>query len=192
MREDARLCCSAISGYSGGGKPLVALHETSPGVEPWGAYGFGLAHKHLPEMAHHSHLKHEPVFLPAVGNFAQGMVVSVLLHYDADVLVQPAEASGARLHDALARAYENDPFVQVHPLGDKAVANAGLLERDAFLDATKLNGSNKLEVFVFANEDKRTAVLCARLDNLGKGASGAAVQNMNIMLGLPEDAGLQL
>jgi len=188
LRRDARLCCSAVSGYSGGGKQLAAVFESEE-HEPWGAYGWNLDHKHLPEMAEHGGLEAPPVFLPAVGAFAQGMVVSVPLVYERDCA---AGATGDKLRAALAAHYEGSAFVSVKPAGVGAVAEAGLLERGAFLEPTKLNGSNGLELFVFANDDRGTACLVARLDNLGKGASGAAVQNLNIMLGLEEGLGLQL
>ncbi|KAJ1453051.1 hypothetical protein M885DRAFT_293018 [Pelagophyceae sp. CCMP2097] len=189
LRPDARLSVSAISGYSGGGNALAAIHQAPGGAEPWGAYGFGLNHKHLPEMAFHSRLASEPAFLPAVGAFAQGMVVSTLLHYD-DALMLPGSASGEALWEALAKHYEGDSCVTVVPYGEAGAKD--LLERGSFLSPTRLNGSNKLEIFVFANDQKRTAAIVARLDNLGKGASGAAVQNLNLLLGLDESAGLDL
>ena len=188
LDPNARLCVSAISGYSGGGKQLTAVFEEQ-GAEPWGAYGFDLKHKHLPEMRAHGGLAAEPIFLPAVGKFAQGMVVSVMLHYDQHLC---EGASADRIHAALAAHYDGDPFVSVKSMGVANCAEAGLLERGAFLEPCKLNGSNNLEIFVFANDDKKTAALCARLDNLGKGASGAAVQNLNLLLGLDEMAGLTL
>lgn len=185
LREEAKLACSAVSGYTGGGKALVQIHEA--GAEPWGAYGFNLNHKHLPEMTKHSKLTTSPVFLPSVGAFAQGMVVSLLLHDD-DALTT---SHGADLHAALHAHYAESHFVTVHPYNPHESA-PDLLARSAFLEPTELNGSNKLDIFVFANDDKRTSLLCARLDNLGKGASAAAVQNLNIMLGLDEPLGLDL
>lgn len=184
LDPSAKLACSAISGYTGGGKALVSVFEG--GAEPWGAYGFNLDHKHLPEMAAHSKLETPPVFLPAVGDFAQGMVVSVMLHYDKNI------QGGEAVYDALHQRYEHSEFVEVMPYGLEGAKDAGLLERDNFLEPTKLNGSNNLQLFVFANDRAKTAVVSARLDNLGKGASGAAVQNLNIMLGLDEHLGLNL
>ena len=176
------LVCHAISGYSGGGKALSKVFE-SDDHEPWGAYGFNLSHKHLPEMAAWSGLGRAPVFCPAVGAFAQGMVVSVPLHTDQLV----GGAGGAALHEALAARYAGCRFVTVMP------RNAGgdaVLERGAFLRPDALNGTNQLQLFVYHNDAAGTAWLAARLDNLGKGASGAAVQNLNLALGLDADTGL--
>ncbi|KAJ8607119.1 hypothetical protein CTAYLR_009152 [Chrysophaeum taylorii] len=177
LRRDARLACSAVSGYSGGGKALVEIHE-SPGAEPWGAYGLGLSHKHLPEMAKHSRLETPPLFLPSVGHYYAGMVVSIMLHVD----------GGDRLYAALDAHYRDEPFVTVVDPDNVEP----FLERGTFLEPTRLNGSNNLELFVFKNDHHKTAVLSARLDNLGKGASAAAVQNLNIALGLEEHLGLDL
>ncbi len=186
LKPAARLACSAVSGYSGGGKQLAEIYE-SDDHEPWGAYGFNLDHKHLPEMAFHGKLDAPPIFLPAVGNFKQGMVVSVPV-YHADLTTTSAEA----VHAALEAHYAGSTFVTVMPFGLAGAVDADLLARGAFLEPTALNGSNGLELFVFGNDAKGTMVLVARLDNLGKGASGAAVQNLNIMLGLDESLGLQL
>ncbi|KAH8067235.1 N-acetyl-gamma-glutamyl-phosphate reductase [Aureococcus anophagefferens] len=180
---------SAVSGYSGGGKQLAEIYE-SDDHEPWGAYGFDLDHKHLPEMAFHGKLDAPPIFLPAVGNFKQGMVASGVVSvpvYHADLTTTSAEAvhAGAEAH------YAGSTFVTVMPFGLAGAVDADLA-RGAFLEPTALNGSNGLELFVFGNDAKGTMVLVARLDNLGKGASGAAVQNLNIMLGLDESLGLQL
>jgi len=182
MGHMEKLACTAISGYSGGGKALCAVHEGPDHVEPWGAYGLSLDHKHLPEMRVYSRMDYAPLFLPAVGHFKQGMVVSIPLPW----------GDGPALHEALAAHYADSDFVTVAPLELDELADQGFLNRGAFLDPTKLNGSNNLDVFVFHNPDTRTAVLAARLDNLGKGASGAAVQNINIMLDLDEHNGLDL
>ena len=188
LKPEARLACSAVSGYSGGGKQLTAVFEEQS-HEPWGAYGWNLDHKHLPEMAFHGRLEEPPVFLPAVGAFAQGMVISVPVVYGRDC---SGVAKGDQLHAALQAHYAGSNFVKVMPRGLSGATDANLLERGAFLEPEKLNGSNGLELFVFDNDARGTACLVARLDNLGKGASGAAVQNLNIMLGLGEDLGLQL
>ena len=187
LSPDAKLVCSAVSGYSGGGKQLSAIYEGADPHEPWGAYGFNLAHKHLPEMAFHGRLARPPIFLPAVGDFKQGMVVSVPVFYD-DLTTTSAET----VHAALEAHYANSKFVTVMPFGLDGALDNDLLERGAFLEPTKLRNTNELELFVFGNDAANTLVLVARLDNLGKGASGAAVQNLNIMLGLDESLGLQL
>jgi len=191
LRPSAALVASAVSGYSGGGKALMAVYEGSDPHEPWGAYGFSLDHKHLPEMAHYSGLVAPPIFLPSVGAFAQGMVVSVPIHYDRDLEDGVAAGEvGEAIHAALSKHYAESRFVRVMPLGESSWKEEGLLERGAFLRPDTLNGTNQLEVFVYCNEEKRTCVVAARLDNLGKGASGAAVQNLNIALGLDEGIGL--
>jgi len=193
LKPSASLVVSAVSGYSGGGKPLIGIFEGEEPHEPWGAYGFNLNHKHLPEMKVFSGLESPPIFLPAVGAFAQGMVVSVPIHYDRD-LADGAGAGGsvgASVHAALAAHYEGSRFVSVMPFGDQAWADEELLERGAFLRPDALNDTNQLQVFVYCNDEKRTCVVAARLDNLGKGASGAAVQNLNIAMGLDEGIGLK-
>ena len=171
----------------------MEVYEGSADHEPWGAYGFNLEHKHLPEMAMYSRLVNAPVFLPAVGSFAQGMVVSVPLHYKRDLVrgLLRRRVNGASLHAALAAHYSGSRFVEVMPFGEAAIREAGLLERDAFLRPDTLSDTNRLQLFVFANDDAGMAVLVARLDNLGKGASGAAVQNLNLALGLDEMEGLK-
>lgn len=143
-------------------------------------------HKHLPEMAKYTGLKTKPIFQPAVATFAQGMVVSVPIHYS---LLQPG-TTGKSVHDALTKHYEGSTFVKVMPLNENGAKEAGLLERGAFLRPDTLADTNNLELFVFSNDEEERMVLCARLDNLGKGASGAAVQNLNLSLGLDEATGL--
>ena len=143
-------------------------------------------HKHLPEMAKYTGLKRQPIFQPAVGSFAQGMVVSIPIHYS---LLREG-TTGKDVHDALSRRYEGSAFVRVMPPGEAGVREAGLLERGAFLRPDTLANTNDLELFVFYSDADERMVLCARLDNLGKGASGAAVQNLNLSLGLEETAGL--
>ena len=170
----------AISGYSGGGKGLIKTYEEED-HEPWGAYGFTLKHKHLPEMAKWTGLEEEPIFCPAVGDFKQGMVVSVPLRFSQ---LRPG-TSAANVHEALQAHYKDRQFVSVKPLNDTEG-----LERGAFLRPDAVNNTNKLELFCFSNEDKGTLWLAARLDNLGKGASGACVQNLNLALGFPEATGL--
>ncbi len=179
------LTVHAVSGYSGGGRKMIeSFEQPSAGARPqnFGAYGLRLAHKHVDEMRVHAQLEQAPLFAPAVGNFRRGMLVHVPLQLAA----LPRAIDGAVLHAALAEHFTGSRFVTVQPLNDTAALRDG-----TFLEPEALNGTNRLEVFVFANDAARQALLVARLDNLGKGASGAAVQNLNLMLGLPEDAGLQ-
>ena len=154
--------------------------------EPWGAYGFSLKHKHIPEMAKYSGLGKDPIFQPQVADFVQGMVVNVPIHF----AWLANGATGQKIHETLKKHYEGSKFIEVMPLGELGAKDAGLLERDAFLRPDTLADTNKMQLFVFANDDAEQVILSARLDNLGKGASGAAVQNMNIALGLDEAAGL--
>uniref|UniRef100_A0A7R9WUA6 Semialdehyde dehydrogenase NAD-binding domain-containing protein n=1 Tax=Craspedostauros australis TaxID=1486917 RepID=A0A7R9WUA6_9STRA len=187
LAEGTPLTVNAISGYSGGGKALMEIYEAG-GAEPWGAYGFGLTHKHIPEMAKYSKLNRKPIFQPQVATFVQGMVVSVPLHY---AWLHGDDVKAADLHAALTEYYKDaSAFIEVVPLGESGCKDAGLLERGAFLRPDTLADTNKMQLFVFANDEQEQAVLCARLDNLGKGASGAAVQNLNIALGLDETTGL--
>ncbi|WP_298257345.1 N-acetyl-gamma-glutamyl-phosphate reductase [Bradyrhizobium sp.] len=171
---DYPVTVNAVSGYSGGGKSMIENFESghAPSFE---LYGLGFEHKHLAEMQVYSNLTHRPIFVPSVGNFRHGMLVSVPLQLD----TLKGEPSGADLHAALARRYAGSRYVSVMP-SDNPAARSGRLEPEA------LNDTNRLELYVFASDKYRQAVLVARLDNLGKGASGAAVQNMRLMLGLPE------
>ena len=160
----------SVSGYSGGGRTMIEDYEA--GKAPlFEAYALGLEHKHIPEIMANTGLTRRPLFVPAVSNFRQGMLVQLPLHLD----VLPGQPKAADLHDALAAHYGNNPdsWVSVQPATENGK-----------LDATALNDTNKLEIRVFANEAHRHAVLIARLDNLGKGASGAAVQNLQLMLGV--------
>jgi len=179
------LTVNAISGYSGGGKALMGIYESGE-AEPWGAYGFALKHKHIPEMTKYSNLGVPPIFQPQVASFAQGMVVSIPLHYQ----WLKDGVTGEEIQQTLEKHYAGSAFVKVMPLGEEGAKEADLLERGAFLRPDTLKDTNNMELFVFANDEDKTCVLCARLDNLGKGASGAAVQNMNLALGLDETAGL--
>jgi N-acetyl-gamma-glutamyl-phosphate reductase len=174
LPADHPVTVNAVSGYSGGGKSMIESFEggRAPAFE---LYGLGFEHKHLPEMQLYSKLTHRPIFVPSVGNFRQGMLVSVPLQLDA----LPGKPGAADLHAAFARRYAGSRYVSVMPL-DNAAAKSGRIEPEA------LNETNRLELYVFASDKYRQAVLVARLDNLGKGASGAAVQNMRLMLGLGE------
>lgn len=174
LPADYPVSINAVSGYSGGGKSMIQSFEdgSAPSFE---LYGLGFEHKHLPETQLYSKLTRRPIFVPSVGNYRQGMLVSVPLHLD----TLTGKPSGADLHAALAKRYAGSHYVSVMPL-ENAATKGGRIEPEA------LNETNKLELYVFASEKHRQAVLVARLDNLGKGASGAAVQNMRLMLGLPE------
>ena len=167
---------NAVSGYSGGGRGMIAEFEdaaTPAYVEtPYRLYGLHLAHKHVEEMRAHSGLAHDPLFAPAVGRFAQGMLVEVPLQ----LWALPGEPTVARVHAALADAYAGARFVEVVGLEDARALRT--------LDPEALNGTNRMQLFVFGGEETRQARLVARLDNLGKGASGAAVQNLELMFGL--------
>ena len=166
--RDYPISINAVSGYSGGGRGMIEAHDQGGGPA-FELYGLGLEHKHVPETQLYAGLSRRPIFVPSVGHFRQGMLVSVPLHLD----TLPGKPRGADLHDALAAFYEGCDYVRVvEPAGD------GKLEPEA------LNDTNRLELSVYANEARRQAVLVARLDNLGKGASGAAVQNLSLMLGL--------
>ncbi|HET9025814.1 MAG TPA: N-acetyl-gamma-glutamyl-phosphate reductase [Burkholderiaceae bacterium] len=174
----------AVSGYSGGGRKMIEQYEQAAGgarPQQFGAYGLNMKHKHLPEMQTHGLLDRLPVFSPSVGYYRRGMLVSVPLQTSQ----LPGRSTGAELHAAYVEHYAGESFVTVRPLNDTAALRDG-----AYLEPENLNGTNRLEVFVFANDPQQQAVVIARLDNLGKGASGAAVQNLNLMLGLPEGAGL--
>jgi N-acetyl-gamma-glutamyl-phosphate reductase len=173
----------AVSGYSGGGRKMIEQYERPGGTPPqqFSAYGLNMTHKHLPEMHTHGLLDRAPVFSPSVGYYKRGMLVSVPLQTSH----LPGRATGADLHAAYVEHFAGEPFVTVRPLND-----TGALRDGAYLEPEALNGTNRLEVFVFANDAQQQAVVIARLDNLGKGASGAAVQNLNLILGLPERAGL--
>lgn len=169
---DFPICLPAISGYSGGGRSMIEAYEkgTAPAFE---LYGLGFNHKHVPEIMKYSGLLRRPLLMPSVGNFRQGMLVQVPLHLD----LLPGRPSARDLQDALAKHYAGCEWVSV----EEATV-------DRKLDALALAGSNRMELRVFANQnadaDFQHAVLVARLDNLGKGASGAAVQNLKLMLGL--------
>ncbi len=189
---DFPLTVNAISGYSGGGKGLIAEFE---GITPVGttdafrAYGMTLAHKHLPEMQTHAGLSHPPLFAPSVGRYAQGMLVEVPLQ----LWALPGRPSPGDLLEQLTRAYQGESFVEVASAAECAelqTVRAGAGGYVAGLDPESLNGTNRMRLFVFGSADGSQARLVAVLDNLGKGASGAAVQNLNLMLGLDEGAGL--
>ena len=172
LPPDFPVALPSVSGYSGGGRTMIEAYEK--GEAPlFETYALGLQHKHIPEIMRYAGLTRRPVFIPSVGNFKQGMLVQLPLHLD-DL---PGKPSASDLQNAYAAHYANsntpEKFVKVLPP-----------TADGKLDALGLNDTNELEIRVFPNEDHRHAVVLARLDNLGKGASGAAVQNLKLMLGL--------
>jgi N-acetyl-gamma-glutamyl-phosphate reductase len=180
--RDYPVACHSLTGYSGGGKKMIEQYQAAAasGAEPAltspRPYALTLAHKHLPEMMAHTGLRHAPVFMPIVSNFYKGLAVTVPLHIRA--LGTTAEA----LHAALAARYAGERFIRVMPLRDPGTLEGG------FFDVQACNDTNRVDLFVFGSDTQ--AVLVARLDNLGKGASGAAVQAMNVHLGVDEGLGL--
>jgi N-acetyl-gamma-glutamyl-phosphate reductase len=172
LPADFSVCLPSISGYSGGGRAMIEAYEqgTAPPME---LYALGLKHKHIPEIMRYTGLTCRPLFVPSVGNFKQGMLVQLPLHLD----TLPGKPSAQDLHLALQNHYADSNWVTVEPP-----------TADMKLDAVALADTNKMELRVFANKAAEDgfahAVLVARLDNLGKGASGAAVQNLQLMLGL--------
>lgn len=184
LPPDYPLSVHAVSGYSGGGKKMIAAFQEhsghSPGDPDWAvrAYGLGLAHKHVPEMQEHARLARAPLFCPSVGNYHQGMLVSVPLH----VGLLARSVSPADVHRLWSERYAGERCIQVMPPGGGDAAAGG------FLGPAAINGTNLVQLFVSGHADQ--LLLIARLDNLGKGASGAAVQNLNLMLGCEELVGL--
>ncbi len=176
--SDYPVTINAVSGYSGGGKSMIAEFEAEGASTAFRAYGLSLKHKHVPEMTRHTGLTNPVLFSPAVGNYRQGMLVEVPLHLSA----LPETPSIERLHGALVEAYQGQKFVQVVDLEDTEAMTG--------IEPEALNGTNNLRLHVFGDRGGEQVRLVAMLDNLGKGASGAAVQNLNIMLGLDEATGL--
>ena len=179
--KELPLSATSLTGYSGGGRRMIEQYESAHGDPSLAAprpYALSLQHKHVPEMMAHTGLTRPPLFQPVVGDFYKGLAVSVPLH-----LSQLAPGTTAEhLRHALQAHYEGERFIRVMPLDDPETLKAG------FFDVQACNDSNRVELFVFANATQ--ALLMARLDNLGKGASGAAVQSMNLHLGLDEGLGL--
>ncbi len=179
---EAPVTVNAVSGYSGGGKGLIAAFEDADAPnhtdDNFEVYGLTLEHKHAPEIHRYSGLSHRPLFVPSVGRFRQGMIVQIPLQ----LWSLPSKPSPADIHGALSDYYADRRFVTVASLADSASM--------ARLEPEALNDTNELRLHVFGNDEQGQAVLMGLLDNLGKGASGMAVQNMNIMLGLPEETGL--
>jgi N-acetyl-gamma-glutamyl-phosphate reductase len=173
---------NAVSGYSGGGKSMIAEFEdeASPGFtrEAFRIYGLGLKHKHVSEMRVHAGLEYDPLFAPSVGRFYRGMLVEVPLQ----LWSLPQQPTVDEIHEVLQGTYDDEPLVQVVPL-DESMAMKGL-------DAEVMANTNGLKLYVFSSPDHDQVRLVAALDNLGKGASGAAVQNLNVAMGWDETAGL--
>lgn len=176
----AAITATSITGYSGGGKKMIEQYEAGndPMLDSPRPYGLTLGHKHVPEMAAHTGLQIKPVFMPVVGSFLKGLAVSVPLHLSQLAMGATAE----RLYEALAERYAGERFIRVMPLRDPATLESG------FFDVQACNNTNRVDLFVFANDTQ--VIVMARLDNLGKGASGAAVQSMNVHLGVDESLGL--
>jgi N-acetyl-gamma-glutamyl-phosphate reductase len=176
---DYPVTCHSVTGYSGGGKKLIEVYEGEPGrVLPTRPYALGLAHKHVPEMQKHAGLRFPPLFTPVLGHFYQGMIVMVPLV--TRMLSRKIAPEG--VSEVLAEYYKGEPFVRVFSANPEAEL------KGVYLSPTECNGTNKVDVFVFGHEEQ--ILVATRFDNLGKGASGTAVQNMNLMLGLDETSGL--
>jgi N-acetyl-gamma-glutamyl-phosphate reductase len=169
MPADYPVVMQGFSGYSGGGRQMIEAYEVTKTAPPLDLYGLGLKHKHVPELHQYSGLKRRPIFVPTVGNFHSGMIDHIGVHYD----LLGGVSTAKQLEDCLHARYDGSPWVKVVPPNE-----SGRME------PTSLNGSNHLELSVYGNDAQGQAVLVAKYDNLGKGASGAAVQNLRLMLGL--------
>lgn len=184
LSTEAQFSINAVSGYSGGGKAMIEKYESRAPAEPWWTrpYALRFGHKHIPEMQLYAQLKSAPLFTPSVGHYKQGMLVSVPLarhHFSKHAgNSQTPEA----LQAALAEFYQQEPFVVVHPVNDEQALE------DGFLNPQENNGTNRNDIFVYGNDEQMQVI--SILDNLGKGASGAAVQNLNLMLGVDEASSL--
>ena len=180
VSADLPITASSITGYSGGGKKMIEQYEAGGDarLNAPRPYALMLSHKHVPEMMAHAGLTVPPVFMPIVGNFYKGLSVSVPLH----LLQLKGGTTPEEIHAVLRHRYEGERFIRVMPLRDPAAVAEG------YFDVQASNDTNRVDIFVFSNETQ--AILMARLDNLGKGASGAAVQSMNVHFGLDEALGL--
>jgi len=181
MSPNYPLTCQSLTGYSGGGKALIDKYEQNEGKNDYTKaprpYSLTLNHKHLPEMTLRSGLEESPIFVPVLGNNYKGLAVMVPIH----TKLLSKQMTAKNIHELLCEHYQNEKFVTVMPYADDSKLFEGAV------DITACNDTNNAEVFVFGNDAKGTAVVMTRLDNLGKGASGAAIQNMNIMLGFEEN-----
>lgn len=182
LSPESLLTVFGLSGYSGGGRTMIERYQafSDEQAESWNTrtYALNLSHKHLPEMRRFAGLEHTPVFSPAVGNYYRGMLVEIPLH----LASLTKAASGAQIADLLAERYDGEPFINVLGFQPDSVLD------DGYLNPTAANGTNNMQLMVFGNDQQ--LLLTARYDNLGKGASGAAVQNLNLMLGFEEQTGL--
>ena len=177
LPEDYPVTCYSLTGYSGGGKKMIQEYEAEDRSELLsapGIYGLNLRHKHIPEMQKMTGLSHPPVFMPVVDDYYKGMATTIMLQNR----LLKGNPTAENICEKLREYYKDEVFVKVVPFG----------ENDSKLYANRLAGTNELHIVVCGHEDQTSVT--ALFDNLGKGASGAAVQNMNIMLGLPEDTGL--
>jgi N-acetyl-gamma-glutamyl-phosphate reductase len=180
LSHDALISISAISGYSGGGRQLIEKYEAEGANWPARPYGLPLKHKHVPEMAQYAGLTTNPLFMPTVGHFYNGMLVSVPVHRDQLVKTNSIDD----VHQLINERYDAEPCMNVLALNNESEL------QDGFLDPEAANGTNRVDLFVYGHDDQM--LLIARLDNLGKGAAGAAVQNLNLMLQVTELEGLSL
>ncbi|TDJ24419.1 MAG: N-acetyl-gamma-glutamyl-phosphate reductase [Gammaproteobacteria bacterium] len=187
LAAELPLTMHALTGYSGGGRQMIEAYQAlvEEQAEDWNtrAYGLGLDHKHVPEMQYYSGTRQAPIFTPSVGRFRQGMLLQVPL-FSSQLLAKQCggQPTRADVEDLLRTRYAEEPFVSVTALDEVAAFDGG------YLSATSLNDSNRLEIMIFGNDAQ--IVLTARYDNLGKGAAGAAVQNLNLMIGAEEGTGL--
>jgi N-acetyl-gamma-glutamyl-phosphate reductase len=181
MSADYPVTYNAVSGYSGGGRKMIEDYQArGTSAVPYLPYGLTFAHKHLPEMQVYAELAHAPIFQPAVGNYAQGMMGCVPVF--SELLVKKSSASD--IHACLAAAYEGSAFIEVAPLA--------AIERSEAINPEVLNNTNRMRLHVFANDGRGHVLLTSIYDNLGKGASGAAVQNLNLMIGAEQTLGVDL
>lgn len=181
MSPDYPITCQSLTGYSGGGKALIDKYEQNEGKNDYSKaprpYALNLNHKHLPEMTLRTGLSEEPLFVPILGNNYKGMAVMLPLH----TKLLEKKMTAKNLHELFCKYYQGEKFVAVMPYADDSCLF------DGAVDITACNDTNRAEIFIFGNDSKGTAMIMTRIDNLGKGASGAAIQNMNIMLGFEED-----
>jgi N-acetyl-gamma-glutamyl-phosphate reductase, uncommon form len=181
ISPDYPVTCQSLTGYSGGGKALIDKYEQNDGKNDYTKaprpYSLSLNHKHLPEMMLRSGLSEAPIFVPILGNNYKGLAVLFSVH----TKLLSKQLTAKNIHEVFCEHYQNEKFVKVMPFADDSMLF------DGAVDITTCNDTNNAEIFVFGNDSKGSAVIMTRLDNLGKGASGAAIQNMNIMLGFDED-----